>query len=67
KANRLAGPQQIVKVCECQPTAVGRVIVIRAKQRQHPLRTRNKQIYRPGKELFNPPAAALCEKPFVRS
>ncbi|GEE36870.1 hypothetical protein EC1380_02545 [Escherichia coli O145:H28] len=46
-------PEQIIKVSECQPTTVWRIVVLFTKQRQQLLASRECDIYRSGKNLFN--------------
>src|SRR5699024_4963349 len=53
KLNLITMTAQTIKVSECQPTTVWRIVVLFTKQRQQLLASRECDIYRSGKDLFN--------------
>ena len=67
KLNLITMPEQIIKVSECQPTTVWRIVVLFTKQRQQLLASRECDIYRSGKDLFNLSLPPLRQKIRIRS
>ncbi len=67
KLNFIAMTEQTIKVSECQPTTVWRVVVFFTKQRQQLLAGREYNIYRSGKDLFNLSLPPLRQKIRIRS
>lgn len=67
KLNLIIMPEQTIKVSECQPTTVRRIVVLFTKQRQQLLASREYDIYRSGKDLFNLSLPPLRQKISIRS
>src|SRR5699024_12686399 len=67
KLNLITMPEQTIKVSECQPTTVWRIVVLFTKQRQQLLASRECDIYRSGKDLFNLSLPPLRQKIRIRS
>lgn len=67
KLNFFAMMEQAIKVSECQPTTVWRIVVFFTKQRQQLLASRECDIYRSGKDLFNLSLPPLRQKIRIRS
>lgn len=67
KLNLITMMEQTIKVSECQPTTVWRIVVLFTKQRQQLLAGRKCDIYRSGKDLFNLSLPPLRQKISIRS
>lgn len=67
KLNFITMMEQTIKVSECQPTTVWRIVVLFTKQRQQLLAGRKCDIYRSGKDLFNLSLPPLRQKISIRS
>ena len=67
KLNLITMPEKIIKVSECQPTTVWRIVVLFTQQRQQLLAGRECDIYRSGKDLFNLSLPPLRQKIRIRS
>lgn len=67
KLNLITMLEQTIKVSECQPTTVWRIVVFFTKQRQQLLASRERNIYRSGKDLFNLSLPPLRQKIHIRS
>ena len=67
KLNLITMTEQTIKVSECQPTTVWRIVVLFTKQRQQLLAGRECDIYRSGKDLFNLSLPPLCQEIRIRS
>ena len=67
KLNLITMPEQTIKVSECQPTTVRRIVVLFTKQRQQPLASREYDILPLWQRPVQPVLPPLRQKISIRS